>query len=482
MRLELRIQEAKQKGSYNPNNDYSSYWAYFGHMDFMKDNTNNSIKLLNRNSADKFKLIAEVRKRPELWCIKSKEYMPRSTLQTIWEDLAQAMGAEVDECKLKWTRLLKGYRVEVKKLELRINEDKLNGSYNPKKEYRSKWIFYERMKFCDDFKNPSLMELENTFVNVNHSDDNDANQVSKFQNNKMKPELDLEPEVYLPDDEDSSPETPVGVKSNFSGLNLPENQEPADDKPTTSHWKSANGEPGLDLEPEVYIPDDEDYDTDSQMSDIEFISEQNSPSNQESANDKPLSTGVLTANAEPELDLDPEVYIIDDEDYDTDSQMSGIEFLSEPNSPQNQESANDKPSSTGILLEDIEKEQHNLTKSAKVYALDDEDEDTDSQMSGIEFLSGQNSPLNQKSADDIPSSTGGNCTKRSYDQANSLEDLEKDEHNSIKTARSNDMVPVTDDDYSFLVSYLPKMKKFNELQNLEFRAKITDLMLDIEKE
>ncbi|XP_065361828.1 uncharacterized protein LOC135955406 [Calliphora vicina] len=394
-RVKSRIKEDKLNGSYDPNNDYSTNWAYFEPLEFMKDYTiihyRRPIKF--RTSGKKLKLIAEVRKRPELWCVKSKEYIPRLALQKSWEDLARAMEADVtaDDCKRKWTSLLLKQLTEVKKLELRIKEDKLKDSYNPNNEYRSKWFLYEHMKFCDDIKNPSLMELGNTSVNDNNSDDNDLSQVSEFEN--------------------------------------------------MDNYKM---EPQLDLEPEVYIPDDEDYDTDSQISAMEFLSEPNSPQNYESADDKPSSTSGYctkpsydqakdikkedsnlpkTVKLEPELDLDPEVYILDDEDDDTDSQMSGMEFLSEPNSPQNQESADDKPSSTG-----------------------------------------------------------GNCTKRPYDQAICLEDLEKDEHNLIKPVRSNEMVPVTDSDYNFLVSFLPKMKMINELKNLQFRAKITDLMLEISRE
>ncbi|XP_065361827.1 uncharacterized protein LOC135955405 [Calliphora vicina] len=465
--LESRIKEAKLNGSYSPNKKYRSQWPYFEHMEFMKDNTTGSIKL--RNSGDKFKLIAEVRNRPELWCNKRNEYRPRLVLKKSWEDLARAMGSDVDDCKRKWTSLLLGYRVEVKKLELRIKEDKLKGLYNPKKEYRSNWIFYERMKFCDYIKNPCLMELGNTSVNDNNSDDNDSNQVSEFQNMdnyKMEPELDLEPEVYLPDDEHNSPQTSVGVKSNFSVINLAENP----DKPTLN-WKCTKRS----------------YDQANYLEDLE----------------KEEHNLIKSTKVELGIDLDTEVYIPDDEDYDTDSQMSGMEFLSEPNSPQNQESADDKPSSTGgnctkrsyeraNLLEDIVKEEHNLTKSVKVepgldldpemYIPDDEDYDTDSQMSGMEFLSEPNSPQNPEPADDTPSSTGGNCSKRSYDQANLLEDIEKKDSNLIKSVRSNDMVPVIDSDYNFLVSFLPKMKKINELQNLQFRAKIIDLIMDIAKE
>ncbi|XP_065361831.1 uncharacterized protein LOC135955408 [Calliphora vicina] len=471
--IESRIKEDKLNGSYDPNNDYSSKWAYFEAFQFMKDHTTHWIKL--RTSADKLKLIAEVRYRPELWC-KSKEYIPRFALQKSWEYLARDMGADVDDCKRNWKILLSAQRTEVKKLELRIKEDKLKGSYNPNNEYRSNWIYYEHMKFCYDIKNPSLMELGNTSVNDNNSDDNDLNQVSELEN--------------------------------------------------MDNYKM---EPELDLDTEVYIPDDEDDDTDSQMYSIEFVSEPNSPQNQESADDKPSSTGgnctkpffdqanlledikkeehnlTKSANAEPGLDLDTEVYIPDDEDCDSNSQMSGMEFLSEQNSPQNQESADDKPSSTGgncykrtydqsNFLEDLEKEEHNLSKSTKVelgldldtevYIPDDEDCDTDSQMSGMEFLSEPNSPQNQESADDKPSSTGGNCTKRTYDQANFLEDLEKEEHNLTKSSRlgitrSNSMINVGDSDFNFLVSLLPQMKMINNLQNFKFREKMNNVMFNI---
>ncbi|XP_065361198.1 uncharacterized protein LOC135954883 [Calliphora vicina] len=330
-----------------------------------KLNRRESIDALQNKSKEKKKLIAEIRKRPVLWDLQTKGNS--RVLQQTWKQLGRAMGADVNDCKRKWTSLLLGYRLEVKRLELRIKEDKLKGSYNPKKEYRSKWMFYELMKFCDNIKNPSLMELGKTFVNDINSDDNDSNQVSKFQNNKMK-------EVCLPE---CSPQAPGSVKSNISEQNSSKNQEPAD-KPTTSHSKCTKRS----------------YAQANCMDEVE----------------KEKHSLIKSANVEPVPDLEPEVYIPDHEDDDTDSQMSGMEFLSEQNSPQNQKSADDKSSSTGVSLEDIEKDEHSFTKSAKVG-------ETDSQIS--------------------------------------------------------------DSDYNFLVSFLPKMKKINELQKLQFRAKVAHLALDI---
>ncbi|XP_065361834.1 uncharacterized protein LOC135955411 [Calliphora vicina] len=389
-REELRIKKDMLNGSYDPNNDYGSKWTYFKPMEFMKDNQ--KFPIILRNSCERLKLIAEVRKRPAIWNIQSKDHKP-SILRKLWTDVAVATGLDADTCKRKWKIVRQSYLEEVKKLELRIAEDKLKGSYNPNNDYSSKWTFYDHMKFIDDIKKPSpikRMTLRNSTVNDNNSDDNNSKTFNKIHN-----------------------------------------------------MNNTKVEPGLDLDPEVFIPDD-----------------------------------------------------------NTDSQMFIIEFVSEPNSPQNQVSADDKPSSTGgnctkrtydqaNFLEDLEKEEHNLIKSAKVEPeldLDPEvyipDDDTDSQMYSIEFVSKPNSPQNQESADDKPSSTGGNCTKRSNDQANFLENLETEEHNLTNSShmditRSNSMINVGDSDFNFLVSLLPQMKKINDLQKFKFRSKMINVMFNI---
>ncbi|XP_065360409.1 transcription factor Adf-1-like [Calliphora vicina] len=135
-----------------------------------------------------------------------------------------------------------------------------------------------------------------------------------------------------------------------------------------------------------------------------------------------------------------------------------------------------------------------------VYLLDDEDDDNKTQMYSEQLLReaeqiqrnkspqsipGQNSPQKQNQAQkDRPTSTHCKCTKRSYDQVHFLEDLEKEEQNLMKSTRlditrTNDLGHVGDSDYNFLVSFLPQMKKMSDLQNLQFRAKITDVVLNI---
>ena len=80
--------------------------------------------------------------------------------------------------------------------------------------------------------------------------------------------------------------------------------------------------------------------------------------------------------------------------------------------------------------------------------------------------------------------TSCKCSKLKTEQIHFLQNLEKEEENLIKStrldlSRSNDMAHIGDSDYNFLVSFLPQMKTMNELQNLQFRAKISELMFNM---
>ncbi|XP_061391587.1 uncharacterized protein LOC133326997 [Musca vetustissima] len=74
------------------------------------------------------------------------------------------------------------------------------------------------------------------------------------------------------------------------------------------------------------------------------------------------------------------------------------------------------------------------------------------------------------------------CGSRSEQNVHFLENLEQEEHNLMKSTQ-DDMKRATnhigDSDYNFLVSFLPQMKKMNDFQNLQFRARMSDLMLNI---
>ncbi|XP_061391582.1 uncharacterized protein LOC133326991 [Musca vetustissima] len=75
------------------------------------------------------------------------------------------------------------------------------------------------------------------------------------------------------------------------------------------------------------------------------------------------------------------------------------------------------------------------------------------------------------------------CSSRSENNVHFLENLEQEENNLMQSTRE-DMKRATTDhngdpDYNFLVSFLPQMKKMNDLQNLQFRARMSDLVLNI---
>ncbi|XP_039964769.1 probable serine/threonine-protein kinase fhkB [Bactrocera tryoni] len=76
------------------------------------------------------------------------------------------------------------------------------------------------------------------------------------------------------------------------------------------------------------------------------------------------------------------------------------------------------------------------------------------------------------------------CSNRADDQVHFLENLEREEQSLMQSTRmdmtrDNSASHVGDSDYNFLVSFLPQMKRMSELQNLQFRAKMSELLLNI---
>ncbi|XP_011182793.1 putative uncharacterized protein DDB_G0291608 [Zeugodacus cucurbitae] len=76
------------------------------------------------------------------------------------------------------------------------------------------------------------------------------------------------------------------------------------------------------------------------------------------------------------------------------------------------------------------------------------------------------------------------CSNRADDQVHFLENLEREEQSLMQSTRmdmtrDNSSNHVGDSDYNFLVSFLPQMKRMSELQNLQFRAKMSELLLNI---
>lgn len=76
------------------------------------------------------------------------------------------------------------------------------------------------------------------------------------------------------------------------------------------------------------------------------------------------------------------------------------------------------------------------------------------------------------------------CSESNQKQIHFLQDLGREEQKLMKSTRQditrcNQLDHIGDFDYNFLVSFLPQMKKMSELQNLQFRAKMSETVLSI---
>ncbi|KAI8126062.1 hypothetical protein CVS40_3854 [Lucilia cuprina] len=166
------------------------------------------------NTMDRLKLIAEIRNRPQLWNMLSKENSSRISIQDLWREVATSMGPDVtiEECKRIWKNLRDAYRAEVKRIELRIERDLLKGSYDPNNEYGSKWTYFEPMQFVKHFKRrrrsrtyKAIDSPTHQAVNEVNIDNDDSDQFSQFHNMdniKMEPDVEMDTEVFSLDDDD----------------------------------------------------------------------------------------------------------------------------------------------------------------------------------------------------------------------------------------------------------------------------------------
>ncbi|EDW69434.1 probable serine/threonine-protein kinase fhkB isoform X1 [Drosophila virilis] len=91
-------------------------------------------------------------------------------------------------------------------------------------------------------------------------------------------------------------------------------------------------------------------------------------------------------------------------------------------------------------------------------------------------------PMGRPSAVEAAAASSCHCAKRVDEQVNFLESLEREEQQLIQStsqdlARCKNILHVGDSDYNFLISFLPLMKQMSPLQNVAFRAKMGELLL-----
>ncbi|KAI8039001.1 ras-interacting protein RIP3 [Drosophila gunungcola] len=103
---------------------------------------------------------------------------------------------------------------------------------------------------------------------------------------------------------------------------------------------------------------------------------------------------------------------------------------------------------------------------------------------GMKFATGRsiNPNLTQGSAMAAAAASSCHCAKRVDEQVNFLENLEREEQQLMQStsqdlARCKSVLHVGDSDYNYLISFLPLMKQMTPIQNVFFRAKMGELLL-----
>ncbi|XP_065359418.1 serine/threonine-protein kinase atg1-like [Calliphora vicina] len=303
------------------------------------------------NAMDVHRLIAEVYKRPALWNVLHGDHKGRHCIPKLWQEVAQNVGIDVDQCKRKWKNLRDAYRAEVRRSERRIERDKLIGEYDPNTNYNSKWVYFASMSFIGDNRQCASYNVEHENTNSNSNDNNHDNE--HFNDS-----------IYNDDNYHSVYDIKL---------------EPSHDNMEQELNHLADGRTA-----------DEEDDTANDMLFEEF-------------------QNIATPQAARRL-----------------SATLSMNNPLERNSPPQQ--------------------VHQTAPTAK--------------------------------------SPNCKCSKRSDDQVHFLQDLGREEQKLMKSTRqditrSSKLDHVGDSDYNFLVSFLPQMKKMSELQNLQFRARMCDMVLNI---
>ncbi|XP_030372852.1 ras-interacting protein RIP3 [Scaptodrosophila lebanonensis] len=91
-------------------------------------------------------------------------------------------------------------------------------------------------------------------------------------------------------------------------------------------------------------------------------------------------------------------------------------------------------------------------------------------------------PIVPDTAMSVAASSSCHCAKRVDEQVHFLEDLEREEQKLMQStnqdiSRCKNVLHVGDSDYNYLISFLPLMKQMSPLQNVGFRAKMGELLL-----
>lgn len=210
----------------------------------------------------------------------------------------------------------------------------------------------------------------------------------------------------------------------------------------------------------------------------------NTNSSNEDGSDSQLNCG-MEIKVDPYIISDGDHYSIDDDDDDDDDDNDGTDneqlFLEElQNSPTIQQMPRQimlgnipvslKPCS------ELEALCRQIPANISVTVLPEAENSKNPQPSSCITHSTYNHGYKEN---DILTSSA----ERSEKRIDFLELLEKEEQKLMRSTQKDEQRSTTDHsgdpDYNFLISFLPQMKKMNDLQNLQFRTRMSELVLNI---
>ncbi|KAM7356646.1 uncharacterized protein ACRADG_002301 [Cochliomyia hominivorax] len=374
---------------------------------------------------DRYRLIAEIRKRPALWDAQSME-RSRLKIADLWREVASNVGGDVtpEACKCKWKHLRDAYRTEMKRAQHRIERDFRKGKFDPTKDYGSKWQYYEHMKFVDIGSKARNRGYK--------SNDNDSDHGSNFNTTSS---CNTKTDSQLKDTYMSSP--PPLRKFNTVKLNaLTSSSSMAYNRPPKATYYQINFLENTDREEDE---EEEEMPIRSSSCHREMGSDGNSCANdKEIIEQYPISENLdnISIKMEPNIDIEPDSYNPNNTDND--------ESPSPPPPPSNNKSYH-KDDNTPIL----NKRPKLMQKSCIPY---------------------------QKLKESNSSSHSSFCPEN---VKNHNCPAPAPENNTSNNTYSRSSIDFGDADTSFLISFSKHMKSMNQLQNLKFRAQMSELILNI---
>ncbi|XP_037827616.1 putative uncharacterized protein DDB_G0287265 [Lucilia sericata] len=414
---------------------------------------------------DKFRLIAEVHKRPILWNLQLTE-RPLHEIADNWKEIAKSLGDDVtaDDCKGIWKGLRDAYRVIKYRKRSRMKRDKRCGKYDPNKDYSSKWVYSEPMKFLDGYSKCSR-----------DSDSDQGTKLVTVENNKhviIENQRELSKDCMnlnspLNDDNISSHSSPSKTLSNEKDL-----LDDSDEDDLLKRLKSCEQYTRRDENKVSYIRQNR---KEIKRKSPRCQSRLNKSSTPQQKSSNTTNENSLNQNCLNESDFIPsyskkpqssyyQINFI--EETDEEETIMRSQHNQYPTADIKEEPPLDIETVSHSLVEEEEKRQDNEVQTPKPQSLD------------------RSSTLKQNEVHSVKPQSLAKNSKRQQTRnlhGNTQKDenlpITLNENNNRQHSRTTVQQDVGDPDCNFLISFLSHMKSLTALQNLQFRVQMSDLIL-----